>query len=245
VRSIVGRVPRLLHNVNWLGETLNTMKRIWTLSVCGIAILCGTTALAAAPASSGTKLNLAREAFYRCRSLTGQTLYGDSVPVGCQGLDTEVLNERGMLLRVIEGDKTRNEREAREARDAVARKEKETRDQRDHVLKETYLSVADIERLRDQRLDLLAGQYRLTEQNIASLKERQSRLEKQIARFKPYSDKPNAPPLPDHLAEEMVNTANSLKVYQETLTKNHIEQQQLTESFASDIKRFKELKGLR
>jgi len=244
VRSIVGRVARLLHNVNWLGETLNTMKRIWTLSVCGIAMLCGTNAPAAAPAP-GAKVNLSREAFYRCRSITGQTLYGDSMPIGCQGLDTEVLNERGMLLRVIEGDKTRNEREAREARDSVARKERETRDQRDRVLKETYLTVADIERLRDQRLDLLAGQYRLTEQNIASLRERQSRLEKQIARFRPYSDKPNAPPLPDHLAEEMVNTANSLKVYQETLTKNHVEQQQLTDSFASDIKRFKELKGLR
>jgi hypothetical protein len=218
------------------------MKRIWILSAWWMAMLCATGALAATPVS---KSGSSREAYYRCRNVTGQTLYGDAMPLGCQGQDTEVLNERGMQLRLIEGEKTRIEREKREAAEALARKERAANQQRDHVLNETYLSVADIERLRDQRLDQLAGQYRLTEQNIASLKERQSRLEKQIARFRPYSSAPNAPTLPDHLAEEMVNTVNSLKVYQETLVKNRGEQQQLTATFASDIQRFKELKGVR
>ena len=212
------------------------MKRIRTLSLSTIALLCGATALAETKPGS-------REAFYRCRTASGQTLYGDSMPIGCQGLDTEVLNERGMPLRTIEGEKTRIARIEREASEAKARKERETREQRDRVLNETYLTVADIERLRDQRLDLLAGQSRLTQQNITSLRERQTRLEAQIARFKPYNENPNAPPLPDHLAEEMVNTVNGLKVYQETLVKNRGEQQQVTESFGSDIKRFKELKG--
>jgi len=212
------------------------MTRIGTISLCVLALLYGSAVPAQTPAAG-------REAFYRCRTAEGQTLYGDSMPMGCQGLDTQVLNERGMPLRLIEGEKTRAARMEREAREEVARREREVRQQRDHVLNETYLTVADIERLRDQRLDLLEGQYRLTEQNIASLRERQSRLEAQITRFKPYNTSPGAPPLPDHLAEEMVNTVNGLKVYQETLTKNRLEQQQLTESFASDISRFRELKG--
>ena len=212
------------------------MNRIVTTSLCVLPLLYGSVVPAAAPASG-------REAFYRCRTPEGQTLYGDSMPLGCQGLDTQVLNERGMPLRLIEGEKTRVARMEREAQEAAARREREIRQQRDHVLNETYLTVADIERLRDQRLDLLEGQYRLTEQNIASLRERQARIEAQITRFKPYNTKPGAPPLPDHLAEEMVNTVNGLKVYQETLTKNRLEQQQLTESFASDISRFRELKG--
>ena len=62
---------------------------------------------------------------------------------------------------------------------------------------------------------------------------------------KPYSDKPNAPPLPEPLAAEMVNTVNGLRVYQESLNANRQEQQKLTDQFESDIKRFKELKGLR
>ena len=60
----------------------------------------------------------------------------------------------------------------------------------------------------------------MTEQNIANLRDRQNRLQAQVARFKPYSDKPNAPPLPENLAAEMVNTVNGLRVYQESLNAN-------------------------
>lgn len=232
-----------LHNAGRLKLTqvnpggTHSMQWIRTVSRCALVLLLGTTALAQTPPAN-------QEAFYRCRGANGQTLYGDRVPSGCEGMDTEVLNARGMTLRIIEGEKTRSARLEREAVEAKARQQHNELLQRDRVLNETYLSVADIERLRDQRLDQLVAQYRLTQQNIAGLHDRQSRLEAQIARFKPYNDKPNALPLPDHLAEEMVNTVNGLRVYQETLVKNRDEQAQLTASFAADIKRFKELKGL-
>ncbi len=186
-----------------------------------------------------------REAVFRCKDRNGQTHYGDSVPPECAGLDTEVLNENGIQVRLIEGEATRLKRLQREAEEAQIRKEQDRRALRDRTLIETYLSVEDIERLRDQRLEQLSAQYRLTEQNIASLHERQTRLEAQVARFKPYSDKPNAPPLPDHLAAEMVNTVKSMRVYEESLAANRQEQAELTASFDADIKRFKELKGIR
>lgn len=186
-----------------------------------------------------------REAFFRCKDRNGQTHYGDSMPAECAGLDTEVLNDRGMQVRLIEGEATRQKRLQREAEEGKVRKEKEQRALRDRTLTETYLTVEDIERLRDTRLEQLSAQYRLTEQNIVNLRDRQTRLEGQIARFKPYSDKPNAPPLPDHLAAEMVNTVNGMRVYQESLTANRKEQAELTASFDADIKRFKELKGIR
>jgi Domain of unknown function (DUF4124) len=186
-----------------------------------------------------------QEAFYRCKDGSGQTHYGDSLPPACTGFDTEVLNERGMLVRMIEGERTRAARLEREAVEGKARKEREVRAQRDRMLIETYLTVADIERLRDQRLELLVSQYRITEQNIKNLRERQTRLEQQIARFKPYSDQANAPPLPDHLAEEMVNTVNGSRVYAESLVKNKKEQAEVRSTFESDIKRFKELKGIK
>ena len=167
------------------------------------------------------------------------------MPPQCAGLDTEVLNDRGMQVRLIEGEATRAKRLEREAVEAKARKEKEERALRDRTLTETYLSVEDIERLRNQRLEQLNAMYRVTEQNIASLRERQTRLEGQIARFKPYSDKPDAPPLPEHLAAEMVNTVNGLRVYEQSLAANRKEQAALNESFDSDVKRFKELKGIR
>ena len=186
-----------------------------------------------------------REAFYRCKDQRGQIHYGDSMPPACAGFDTEVLNDNGMTLRVIEGEQTRAARVTREAAEARARKEREQKLQRDRNLIETYLSVEDIERLRDQRLDLLSAQYRVTEQNISNLRERQGRLEEQIARFRPYSDKPDAPPLPDHLAEAMVNTVRSLDVYNKALARNRKEQVDVKASFDADIRRFKELKGIK
>ena len=116
--------------------------------------------------------------------------------------------------------------------------------QRDRTLLATYISVADIERLRDQRLELLEQQNRVTRQYIANLREREARLINDVQRFRPYSDSPKAPPLPDHLAEEIVNTVNGLQVYEQELAKNTTEQERLRTEFASDIARFKELKGI-
>jgi hypothetical protein len=209
-------------------------------SIATTIVLVGTVHTAAAADQSRS-----REAFFRCKDRNGQTHYGDSAPPECAGLDTEVLNERGMVLRIIEGEKTRASRLEHEVVEATARKERDQRALRDHTLIETYLTVEDIERLRDQRLDMLVAQHRVTEQNIASLRERQTRLESQVSRFRPYSDQPNAPPLPENLAAEIVNTVNGLRVYEESLTSNSKEQAQLRESFAADIKRFKELKGIR
>src|SRR5918995_1994564 len=213
----------------------------------GIRIIATTIVLVAMAhaTAAAAQSRVSREAFFRCKDRNGQTHYGDSVPPQCAGMDTEVLNDHGMQVRLIEGEGTRLKRLEREAVEAKARKEREQRALRDRTLIDTYLTVEDIERLRGQRLDMLNAQYRLTEQNITSLRDRQSRLEAQIARFKPYSDKPNAPPLPDHLAAEMVNTVKGLRVYQESLAANRKEQQELNERFDSDVKRFKELKGLR
>lgn len=209
-----------------------------------------TLTIIAATAASGIafaaqKTSSTVEAYYRCKDVRGQALYGDRMPPGCQGQDTEVLNAYGMVLRTIEGDSSRDARILREVNENKERRLRQEREQRDRMLLETYLSVEDIERLRDQRVEMLIAQHRVTEQTISNMRERQARLEQQVARFKPYSDKPDAPPLPDHLAEEMVNTVNSLRVYEESLEKNRDEQAEVKSTFSADIKRFKELKGIR
>lgn len=211
----------------------------------GIRILTIVAATFASGIGLAAQRDNARESYFRCKDARGQTLYGDSMPFGCHGQDTEVLNAQGMVLRVIEGDQSRAARLSREASESKERKVRQEREQRDRMLLETYLSVEDIERLRDQRLDMLVAQHRATEQTIANMRERQSRLESQVARFKPYSQRPGAPPLPDHLAEEMVNTVNNLRVYEESLAKNRAEQDEVKSSFSADIKRFKELKGIK
>jgi hypothetical protein len=219
-------------------EALAAVALRWAIALA----LSGASTCALAAQSNADK---GREAFYRCKDGSGQTHYGDSLPPACNGFDTEVLNDKGTLVRMIEGERTRAARIEREAIEGKARKEREARAQRDRVLIETYLTVADIERLRDQRLELLVSQYRITEQNIKNLRERELRLQQQIARFKPYSEQATAPPVPDHLAEDMVNIVNGSRVYAESLTRNKQEQAAVKATFEADIKRFKELKGIK
>jgi hypothetical protein len=185
------------------------------------------------------------EAYYKCKDANGQTQVGSSMPAECQGRDTDVLNFRGMILRTIEGAGTRSSRMEHEATEAVEQKRKEDQYQRDKVLIETYLSVDEIERLRDQRLDLLSAQLKVAEQHINTLRERLVRLRDQSARFRPYSDKPNAATVPDHIAEDLVGTVKSIAVDEQTIQFKRDEQATLTANFDRDIKRFKELKGIK
>jgi hypothetical protein len=145
------------------------------------------------------------------------------------------------VIRTIPGRRSLDQVAAKQAADDAAK----TSAQRDRTLLATYLSVADIERLRDQRVELLEQQSRVTEQYIANLRERESRLVSDAQRFRPYSDRDGAAPLPDQLAEEMVNTVNGRQVYEQELAKNTGERNRLRTEFDADIARFKELKGVK
>ena len=200
-----------------------------------VALPCVTLA-----ASRGGK-PLVSEEVYRCRDAKGQMHFGQNIPEQCMELDVEVLDETGRVVRVIPGRRSMDQVAAQKAAEDVAKASA----QRDRTLLATYLTVADIERLRDQRLELLEQQSRVTQQYIVNLRERESRLMADVQKYRPYSDSAKAQPLPDHVAEEIVNTVNGLQVYQGELAKNTAEQERLRAEFGSDIARFKELKGVK
>ena len=196
--------------------------------------------VAATPATLAATANASGEAVYRCRDSRGQSHFGQAIPEKCLEQDVEVLDSSGRVVRVIPGRRSLEQVAQQKAAEEAAK----VAAQRDRTLLATYISVADIERLRDQRLELLEQQVRVTRQYIANLREREARLINDVQRFRPYSDSPKAQPLPDHLAEEIVNTVNGLQVYEQELAKNTTEQERLRTEFASDIARFKELKGI-
>jgi len=197
-------------------------------------------------AAAWTSASLAAGAsFYRCKDAQGKAHYSSSMPAECQGRDTDVLNDRGTVINTIEGEQTHAKTLAREAEEAQRLKERNERAQQDHVLLETYLTVADIERLRDQRLEMLEAQLKVAEQHVGTLHDRLDQLKQQSARFKPYNEAPNAPPLPDHIAEALIITVKSMAVDRETIQFKKNEQAELTTKFASDIKRFKEIRELK
>jgi hypothetical protein len=205
------------------------------------AILAGSLLLAAAvQAQPGAQLQPG-EAVYRCRSAKGQMFVGQSIPAECMDQDVDVLDASGRVVRKIPGrgsmEALAQEKAAADAKAAMA--------ERDRTLLATYLTVADIERLRDQRLELLEQQNVVTRQYITNLRAREERLMTSVQEFRPYNAKPDAPPLPEQIASEIVNTVKGLQVYEQELTKNTTERERVTREFASDIARFKELKGIK
>ena len=182
-----------------------------------------------------------RESVYRCRDARGQSHFGQNIPAACMDLDVEVLDNTGRVVRVIPGRRSLGQIAAQKA----AEESLKAAAQRDRTLLATYLSVADIERLRDQRLELLEQQSRVTHQYIGNLREREARLMADVQRYRPYNTAAKAPALPDHVAEDIVNTVNGLQVYQQELAKNTAERAKLRREFDSDIARYKELEGLK
>jgi hypothetical protein len=189
--------------------------------------------------SSGPSLT--DENIYRCKSASGQSFFGQNIPPECMGADVEVLDQSGRVVRMIPGTKSLEQLAAQKAADDA----RAAAAQRDRTLLATYLTVADIERLRDQRIELLEQQNVVTRQYITNLRAREARLMESVQRFRPYSPKPNAPALPEQIASEIVNTVKGLQVYEQELAKNTAERERVTQEFAADISRFKELKGIK
>ena len=202
------------------------------------------TPAAAASKSKGTSKIKAVEVAYRCKTPEGRTLIGQSIPPECMDLDLEALDAQGQVVRRIPGAAALAVQAEEKKRIEELARQKELDAQRDRTLLATYLSVADIERLRDQRIELLEQQSQVTRQYIGQLRERETRLKEDVRRFRPYSDKTGAPALPDHVAEDIVNTVNGLQVYEQQLATTTVEQERLRTNFDGEIRRFKELKGL-
>jgi len=188
----------------------------------------------------------AQQSLYRWVDADGLVHYGDHVPPIYADQDREILNGHGVAVRRVEGTATEEELAERSRLAALDEAEAEAaraRARHDRVLLDTYLSVEEIERLRDQRLDLLDAQVLVTEQYLTNLTQRLIRLEQTAGRFKPYSQEPNARDIPENLQLDIEQTTASIALYEETLGKTRDRVTTLTEAFARDIQRFRELSG--
>jgi hypothetical protein len=183
---------------------------------------------------------------YKYTDENGVTQYADKIPPEHANRDREVLNDRGVHVGSEEGEITEAERAVNAEREALAeadRKAKADVARRDRMLLETYLSVADIEDLRNRRLELLESQIKLTDVYLGNLRKKLLTLQAEAGRYKPYATNPDAPQIPENLAREISQTTASIAVYERTLARTRSDQASLRDSFDRDIARFRELKG--
>lgn len=185
-------------------------------------------------ADSGRKL-------YKWVDEKGVVHYGDSIPPQYAKQERQILNDRGVEVGKLEAEKTEAQRAAEQAKQQAVADAK----QRDQILLTTYVSVTQIEELRDQRLELIEGQLKVTNLYLGTLNNRLRELHSRSQMFKPYSSNATAKPMPDALAEDLVRAANELRVQQTNMDGKRAEQAEVRRNFQADIQRYKELKGIR
>jgi len=183
---------------------------------------------------------------YRWVDEKGVVHYGDSIPPEYANRDRNILNNQGVRVGFEEGEVTPEERAEiarRQAEAEAARVAKAEIVRRDRMLLETYLTVTDIEDLRNRRLELLESQIKVTELYLANLRKRLVTLQDEASNYKPYTVRENAPQIPENLATDISRTTASINLYEQTLSRTRADQANLRSAFDNDIARFKELKG--
>jgi Domain of unknown function (DUF4124) len=208
-------------------------KVIWGklhLSLAALLLCAGTAALAA-QGTDGKPL-------YKWTDKEGVTHYGDSIPPQYVKQERRVLNRQAVEVGLLEGEKTDAERKA----DAERLRALSNAQHRDRVLITSYVSVDQIKETRDQRLDLIEGQVRVTSQYLETLEGRLKSLRTQALFFKPYSSSGSADQMPDHLAEDLVLTVRDIRTQERSLATKRAEQDALRTQFQADIDRYLELK---
>ncbi len=176
---------------------------------------------------------------YKWVDQQGVIHYGDNVPQEYQGQERHIFNRQGVEIDRVEGQKSPEQMAADEQKRLTI----EQNSNRDRNLLTTYASVQEIERLRDQRIALLADQIKVTTQFLEILNGRLTKFSKSAMQYKPYSDDPKAQRMPDQLAEDLARVGGDIRTQEQNLRQKRSESATLSVQFASDISRFKELKG--
>lgn len=209
-----------------------------------LALVLAAAAALAGPAAHADR-NQKAAPVYKWVDETGVVHYGDAVPPQAAERDKTVLNDHGVPVNSIPGRRTPEQLEAEAAERSAAERAKHQeflRRQYDQNLLATYLTVEEIESLRDRRIEILDAQTRVTLQYLDQLRARLATLEKQARNFRPYVQ--DARPLPDRIAEDLVRTVNEIRTHEQNLAVRNQETEKLKTQFARDVARFRELKRI-
>ncbi|HME41291.1 MAG TPA: DUF4124 domain-containing protein [Steroidobacteraceae bacterium] len=201
-------------------------------------ILCTATLLAAPVFATGTSGS--GHTLYKWTDEQGITHYGDHIPPEFAAQEQHVINAQGVEISRLEAQKSPEQLAAEDQKKLEAEQSKN----RDRNLLSAYASVQEIERLRDQRLNLLDDQIKVTSAFLEGLNGKLKRLRAGSMRYKPYSSDPKAVAMPDQVAEDLVRVGNDIRTQEQNLRAKRSEDATMRKQFDSDIARFKELKGI-
>ncbi len=166
---------------------------------------------------------------------------GTSVPPEHSQKRIEIVNERGLVVKVIPAAKTKEQlAEEREA----ARIQKELEEQRkerarqDAILLNAYTTERDLILARDNNLKAVEGQIEISRGNLRVLKDNLAQLQKEAANYERSGKKP-----PEKLLKNIEETKVQIQTKQNYVDIKEKEKDKMQARYEKDLKRFRELKG--
>lgn len=180
---------------------------------------------------------------YRWIDADGVVRIADRIPPDAAHKRIEVLNARGMVVRVIEPQKSGEElaeelRERELEAQAVAARQEQAR--RDRVLLDSYTTVGDLVRSRDGHLATLDGRINMSREALANLEGTIADLEQRIASFEAREQAP-----PEALVTQLEDARANRDSTARFIEAREQEQADIRARFEADIARFQELRSRR
>jgi len=168
---------------------------------------------------------------------------GSIVPPEYAQKRIEVINERGIVVQVIDPPKTREqleqERQVEEKRKAEEQAKKEQAHQ-DAILLNSYATERDLIIARDTNLKAIQGQLDIAINNLKMLQNNLDDLQSQAGNYERSGKKP-----PANLIEHIRTTKMQITKKQEAIQKRQQEKDALAEHYESQLARYRKLKGIK
>lgn len=168
---------------------------------------------------------------------------GQIVPPEYSQRRIEVLNERGLVVQVIEPPKTpeqlAKEREQEQQRKAQAAAKKE-QERQDAILLNSYTTERDLLIARDTNIKAAQGQLDIAEGNLKLLQNSMADLQNRAGNFERSGSKP-----PKQLIDEIDKTKQRIVEKEKTIDKKKQEKAVMEKRFENDLARFRKLKGIK
>jgi hypothetical protein len=178
--------------------------------------------------------------FYRWVDDSGTIHYSDSLPPTESQKKQDLLNDTGRVVKTIPAPKTVGELEEAErlAKLEEQKQEKIKKSQhRDRVLMAMYLTVEDIELVRDERIETVESAIKITKLRKNKFTKKLEELAASEQKFKANGN--NSPPWliksQKHYQEQLANVKDILAIKER-------EKLVIKKRFAGDINRYLELK---
>ena len=183
---------------------------------------------------------------YKWVDENGEVRYSDRVPVSQVKRELKILNAQGVVINTKAAAKTEEEiragKEAKkelQAKRDIVRQNKETQGRLDRVLFLTFSSEKEMDRVKNDRIDVLDSVIRLIYKSLATTEERLLRFETLAERQ--YTSKGEE--IPGGLAQNIEESTRKIDNRERQLALKLGEKFKIEAQFEIDLARFRLLKN--